>query len=117
MVLLPSYSKVTAMVASLSQTITNGESLLGTEMAPQYPPFMTFDNPTPDGFPWGARTAGQSNPYKDVPETGMTRYYNFTISKMTLAPDGYGSFLSAYFLSMCSSSDDRRQPRVSWANH
>src|SRR5436190_12470671 len=99
MVLLSScYKKVVGMASGMPQVITNGQSKLGTEMAPQYPPFMAVDHPMPDGYPWGCRTAGQSNPYRDVPETGMTRYYNFTISKMTLAPDGYGNSASVYFL-------------------
>jgi hypothetical protein len=77
------------MATSLPQFITNGNSMLGTELAPQYSPFMN-NAPMSDGYPWGTRTAGKSNPYKDIPDTGVTRYYNWTIDKMTLAPDGYG---------------------------
>ena len=77
------------MAASLPQSITNGNSMLGTELAFQYPRFMN-NTPISDGYPWGTRTARDSNPYKDMPNTGITRYYNWTIDKMTLAPDGYG---------------------------
>ena len=77
------------MAASLPQSITNGNSMLGTELAPRYPPFMN-NTPISDRYPWGTRTASKSNPYKDIPDTGVTRYYNWTIDKMTLAPDGYG---------------------------
>lgn len=89
--LLQSSSPVaTAMCTSLPQAVTNGNSVLGTDMAPQYPSFMT-DNSLPDGYPWGSRTAGRTNPYRDCPQTGVTRYYNFTLQKMTLAPDGFGN--------------------------
>ena len=89
MVHLSSCSKLAAMAASLPQSITNGNSMLGTGLAPQYPPFMN-DAPISNGYPWGTRTARKSNPYKDIPDTGVTRYYNWIIDKMTLAPDGYG---------------------------
>jgi hypothetical protein len=89
MVLIPSvYKVVTTLAASLPQYATNGNSQLGTEVAPQYAPFLD-NNPLPDGYPWGSRTARQSNPYKDAPKTGVTRYYDFTITKKTLAPDGF----------------------------
>jgi hypothetical protein len=80
---------VTTLSTYLSQTITNGNSLLGTGQAPQYGAFMT-NNPLPDGYPWGKATARQTNPYTDCPKTGVTRYYDFTIGAITLAPDGYG---------------------------
>jgi hypothetical protein len=76
------------MVASIPQTMSNGNSLLGTEVAPQYPQYMT-DNPLPNGYPWGTRTARDSNPYTEMPDTGVTRYYNWTVEKIVLAPDGY----------------------------
>ena len=88
MVLLSSCLKTATMVASLPQTASNGNSMLGTGMAPQYPKYMT-ENPMPDGYPWGTRTAKTSNPYTEMPDTGVTRYYNWTIDKMVLAPDGY----------------------------
>ena len=40
------------------------------------------------GFPWGSRTAGETNPYTDYPDTGVTRYYNWEITNQTIAPDG-----------------------------
>ena len=43
----------------------------------------------PNVYPWGNRTAKGSNPYTDAPNTNMTRYYNFTISRGQAAPDGY----------------------------
>lgn len=92
MVLLPPvYKAVATLAASLPQYATNGNSDLGTEVAPQYPPFL-HNNPLPDGYPWGSRTARKSNPYKDAPRTGVTRYYDFVISKKILAPDGFGTY-------------------------
>lgn len=40
----------------------------------------------PYGKPWGQRTASD-NP-DDIPNTGVTRYYNFDIARGRLAPDG-----------------------------
>jgi len=88
MVLFSACLKTATLVASLPQTASNGNCMLGTEMAPHYPKYMT-KNPMPDGYPWGTRTAKTSNPYTDMPDTGVTRYYNWTIDKMVLAPDGY----------------------------
>jgi hypothetical protein len=69
--------------------MTNGYSMLGTQMASQLPHYLTC-NPMPvEGYPWGSRTARYSNPYTDCPDTGVTRYYDWTVSQMTLAPDGY----------------------------
>jgi hypothetical protein len=96
MVAVSSYcSSIVTMVGSLPQSMTNGNSLLGTEMAPQYPQYLS-NNPMPDGYPWGNLTARTSNPYMDCPQTSVTRYYNFTVEEMTLAPDGY---CNTFFLS------------------
>ncbi|KAH8791165.1 Cupredoxin [Hyaloscypha finlandica] len=43
----------------------------------------------PGGFPWGPRTASNTNPYVDPPNTGVIRKYDFTVSRGTAAPDGY----------------------------
>ena len=42
----------------------------------------------PQGQPWGSRTANVSYSPNDIPNTGMTRYYNWTVSPMMIAPDG-----------------------------
>lgn len=39
-------------------------------------------------FPWGSRTAGNTNPYSNPPNTGVVRSYDFVIERATLAPDG-----------------------------
>jgi hypothetical protein len=93
MVLIPyrNMTKITSVVAAaLPQQGTNGNSVLGTVEAPQYGPFLA-SNPLPDGYPWGTATARQTNPYLDCPQTGVTRYYDFTIDTKMLAPDGYGT--------------------------
>ena len=72
---------------SLDQSKTNGNSDLGTSKAPTRPKFLG-DGPMPNGKPWGGRTAEYTNYYKDVPNTGMTRRYDLTISRADLAPDG-----------------------------
>ncbi|KAK2029673.1 multicopper oxidase [Colletotrichum zoysiae] len=74
--------------ASLSQDKTNGKSPLGTVGAPKLPPFLT-NNPLPQGVPWGPLTVDGTNPYSTWPNTGVTRNYDFTISRGTIAPDGY----------------------------
>ncbi|KAK7944014.1 hypothetical protein LTR80_009547 [Exophiala xenobiotica] len=38
--------------------------------------------------PWAGKTAAGSHPTRDMPVTGVTRYYDFTIARATLAPDG-----------------------------
>ncbi|RFU25815.1 hypothetical protein B7463_g10521, partial [Scytalidium lignicola] len=43
--------------------------------------------PLPQGFPWGAKTANNTNPYP--PNTGVIRNYDFTIKREKKAPDGY----------------------------
>lgn len=71
----------------LPQSQTNGQSHLGTFGAPKLPPFIG-GGPMPQGFPWGGRTGKNTNYYQDVPNTGVTRYYDLTVSAMTIAPDG-----------------------------
>lgn len=73
---------------ALSQVETNGVSLWGTLNAPTFSKFLT-NNPLPDGFPWGTKTANNTDPYKEPPDTGITRSYEFRISRSQIAPDGY----------------------------
>ena len=67
----------------LSQQHTNGHSKLGTHEAPKLPHFIGGG-----GKPWGGRTAKNTNFYKDIPDTGVTRYYDFTVARQEIAPDG-----------------------------
>ncbi|CAK7564671.1 MAG: hypothetical protein SEPTF4163_002570 [Sporothrix epigloea] len=74
--------------ATLTQQQTNGNSVLGTAAAPYLPHFL-YNNPLPHGYPWGTLTANGSDAYTTHPTTGVIRTYEFTISRGTLAPDGY----------------------------
>ncbi|KAH9907554.1 Cupredoxin [Xylariomycetidae sp. FL2044] len=80
-----------------SRALTNGvgnygfagnDSLspLGTPFAPILPLCLT--NATSTECPWGNASVSNTNAYTTRPETGVTRYYNFTITKVTAAPDG-----------------------------
>ncbi|KAI9663663.1 MAG: hypothetical protein M1821_007153 [Bathelium mastoideum] len=81
-------SGVTSLVAAVPQTQQDGNSTLGTLNAPQLPAFLTGPGiPLPQGFPWGSSNI-QTNPYTSPPNTGVTKYYDFTISNVTLKPDG-----------------------------
>ncbi|GAM85433.1 hypothetical protein ANO11243_034400 [Dothideomycetidae sp. 11243] len=72
----------------LSQSQTNGASNWGTLLAPLLSQFI--NGPLQNGWPWGTRTANNTNYYveTDIPNTGVTRFYNFVISNQTIAPDG-----------------------------
>jgi len=73
----------------LSQSATNGQSLLGTFKAPKLPPWISGGGtPMPQGRPWGGKTCGNTNAYEDPPHTGVTRFYDFHVSKQIVSPDG-----------------------------
>ncbi|KAM3068000.1 hypothetical protein ACMFMG_011048 [Clarireedia jacksonii] len=44
--------------------------------------------PLPQGFPWGTKTANNTNP-SNPPNTGVIRKYDFTVKRGKKAPDGY----------------------------
>ncbi|KAK5708769.1 hypothetical protein LTR17_020369 [Elasticomyces elasticus] len=46
------------------------------------------DNPMPEGRPWGGRNSWNTNYYNDRPDTGITRYYDWSITKIPCSPDG-----------------------------
>ncbi|KAH9875831.1 hypothetical protein IAQ61_003296 [Plenodomus lingam] len=72
----------------LPQHVTNGNSTWGTLNCPTFPDFLT-SNPLPAGFPWGNRSGLENDPYTNLPDTGVTRYYDFTVARKWLSPDGY----------------------------
>jgi hypothetical protein len=53
------------------------------------PPFLPGASLV-NGLPWGSRTAENSNPLTDVPNTGVIRHYEFTIARSKISPDGVG---------------------------
>ncbi|KAF2811471.1 uncharacterized protein BDZ99DRAFT_384451 [Mytilinidion resinicola] len=85
---------------ALSQYETNGDSCWGTLDAPHLPPWVgapvsgSYTSGSPYGNsssalpPWGNATATGTNPYTSAPHTNVTRYYDFTVSYMDIAPDG-----------------------------
>ena len=77
-----------AAAAALNQQQTNGLSLLGTLAAPQVPQFLAVTD-SPTRYPWGNKNASNSHPYNEAPNTGITRHYQFVVSRAQLAPDGY----------------------------
>lgn len=95
---------------SLVASVAGNLSALGTFSAPTLPRFISgpvspssvfslevrtsdkavqraADNVSQAGCPWGNATAHQVNP-EDIPNTGVTRRYTFTVARGTLAPDG-----------------------------
>ncbi|QIW99529.1 hypothetical protein AMS68_005047 [Peltaster fructicola] len=75
------------LVPQLPQAVTNGATFLGTLWAPHLPDWLN-GSPLPQGFPWGGRTSANTDPYTDPPETGVTRHYDFTVTRKTIYPDG-----------------------------
>jgi FtsP/CotA-like multicopper oxidase with cupredoxin domain len=57
-------------------------------LAPVLSLFLT-NNPMPNGRPWGNLTDYGNNPYLEYPRTNVIRYYDFTVSRGVIAPDGY----------------------------
>lgn len=74
--------------STLSQSQTNGISRLGTLVAPVLPLFLS-NNPLPNGYPWGTRSDTATNAYKNNPTTGVVRSFDWTLSRSTIAPDGF----------------------------
>lgn len=74
------------LTPSLPQWVTNGASDLGMMNVSKLPQWL--DGPMPQGFPWGRRTASNTNPYVSPPDTRVTRHYEFDINYMTISPDG-----------------------------
>ncbi|KAF2459428.1 Cupredoxin [Lineolata rhizophorae] len=76
---------VTGITAAIDPIRQVGNSQYGTLDMPEFPTCLT-NNPMPDGFPWGSRDCS-SDP-ADIPNTGVTRHYDFTIARAVVAPDG-----------------------------
>jgi len=74
-------------VDRFQQLMSPAMSALGTPQAPRLPHFLT-DTPLPHGRPWGTSNAENTNYYDFTPHTGVTRYFDWTVSKVPCAPDG-----------------------------
>lgn len=77
-----------ASITALDQAITNGFSVLGTLDAHLLPKFLS-DDFSSDVVPWGDQTVRNTNPYRNSPDSGRTRVYDFTLKRARLAPDGF----------------------------
>ena len=76
---------------ALSQPQQNGGGLWGLLPSPQLPKWVGGPNANSGnnaGAPWGGITTTNANPYISAPQTGRTRYYDFTVAECTIAPDG-----------------------------
>ena len=79
---------LSVLAQALTQGQTNGASLWGTLDAPTFPKFL-ISNSLREAYPWGSKTARNTNPYDEAPDTGKTRHYQFTLARARKAPDGY----------------------------
>ncbi|KAI0018816.1 multicopper oxidase [Xylariomycetidae sp. FL0641] len=76
------------LCGALTSKAQNGKSVWGT-VAARALPFFLAGNHGSHVVPWGEKTAKGNNPYQDIPFTGVTRHYEFNISRGMIAPDGY----------------------------
>ncbi|PQE04935.1 multicopper oxidase protein [Rutstroemia sp. NJR-2017a BBW] len=77
-------TRALSLHSALSQYNTNGLSTYGCLNASKLPHYLGSDS-HPNGAPWGNAYPGPGLP----PNTGVTRTYDFTVSRSTKAPDGY----------------------------
>ncbi|KAJ9608919.1 hypothetical protein H2200_006690 [Cladophialophora chaetospira] len=74
----------TGFVAALTGAAFVGGALAGPPGGPPGPLGKWMGG---GDCPWGNKKASDTHP-SDMPDTGVTRYYDFTIARNTLAPDG-----------------------------
>ncbi|KAK8203046.1 laccase [Phyllosticta capitalensis] len=74
------WSSVGTTEGALSASDRNGGSSLGTFDAPHLPLHLDGES--------ASRLMARGADSTDMPDTGVTRYYNFTVSYQTIAPDG-----------------------------
>jgi len=72
------------LVPALSQNATNGNSTYGTLECPTLEKYLPHHG---SGFPWG-NFDSKTNSHHNCPDTGVTRSYDFTVSRAEIAPDG-----------------------------
>ena len=75
-------------ITTLPAFMQNGNSSLGLLPVPVLPAFLGGPDSYSSEFPWGNRTANGTDYYKDIPDTGVTRYYELHIARTVIAPDG-----------------------------
>jgi FtsP/CotA-like multicopper oxidase with cupredoxin domain len=84
----PTASSVQSGTPFLPPTTSGGLSTFGTLDQPYYPKYLSGYSSS-NKVPWGSRVVSD-NAYDsaNVPNTGITRYYNFTVYQSTTNADG-----------------------------
>lgn len=93
-------SSCNGLIGALTPDKQNGKSLLGTLLAPTLPLWIVGNGGNGGNggygggahggpYPWGGKTVTGNNMYKDCPSTGVTRNYEWNITRAVIAPDGY----------------------------
>ncbi|KAI0154133.1 multicopper oxidase [Xylariaceae sp. FL1272] len=82
-------NKLDRLAGALTSSSQNGKSVWGTLLAPTLPLWIISSGKSGMQIPWGSKTARSSNPYTTAPMTGISRHYDFNISRGLIAPDGY----------------------------
>ncbi|KAI2611819.1 putative multicopper oxidase [Hypoxylon sp. NC1633] len=80
------------LIGELSSSAQNGKSYWGTIAAPALPLWLLSGGGPGDKYrniAGGDKMAKTHNPYTDSPFTGVTRRYEFNVSRGVIAPDGY----------------------------
>ncbi|KAH6647163.1 multicopper oxidase-domain-containing protein [Truncatella angustata] len=77
-----------ALLGALSPDLQDGKSLWGTLDQPCLGLWIQDNGINSESCPWGDLSEN-NNPYHSAPDTGMTRYYDFSITRGYIQPDGY----------------------------
>ncbi|KAK7914521.1 laccase-1 [Apiospora marii] len=83
------FSLCSGLLGSITPEQQNLKSLWGTLLLPTLPMWLMSKGGSYGVAPWGDRTAEGTNAYTDYPTTGVTRHYEFNITRDVIAPDGY----------------------------
>ncbi|KAK8122203.1 Laccase-2 [Apiospora sp. TS-2023a] len=83
------FSLCSGLLGSITPEQQNLKSLWGTLLLPTLPMWLMSKGGSYGVAPWGDRTVEGTNPFTDYPTTGVTRHYEFNITRDVIAPDGY----------------------------
>ena len=79
-------SPIGILVSVVTSLLLNSPTNSPFTASPNLPKFLESGNSS-TAPPWGNRTTSGSGP-QDVPDTGVTRHYDFSVSRAVIAPDG-----------------------------
>ena len=79
-------SPIGVLVSAVASLLLNSPSNGAFVPSPNLPRFLESENYS-IAAPWGNRSTYGSDP-RDVPNTGITRHYDFAIARGVIAPDG-----------------------------